>query len=1759
MLFWRIKKSVLFMRHLLVLLLTGYVFISFSQTTPTVTEFKNEPASFIKDLDLLLNSTKREDCKQVYEAFANLIKTNKIPSEQLEKIVAISNFLLREKMRAHPHFFNYFNTLNALFTSGKNAVHFSSWNDVVYGLLMEQKKGNYKDFMEFMDFSKALFEKNAIYDSRAKIWIASSEDYKLSFENKKPKVTFSATDITCYSSQDTQKILNTSGTLFPLEYVWNGSKGKVDWSRVGLPEVYADITKKYTIRFDQSDIKIDTVTFYYKQLFKTSLQGSYFDKSMTQQGNRSYPRFNSFDKNLDIGDIGPNIKYTGGFGIQGDNIYGAGDDTHPSTITFFSDNGKKVLTARATQFLIKKGEELASSKSEISLYMGNDSIYHPGVRLVYKFDKKELSLYRSRDGISASPFYDSFHKKELQTDAIVWKLNEPNIDLKMLTGAGQNAMELTSDNYFQKGELEKYQTTKDFSPVHRLKRYSEELNSRDFLAENFAKSLDPGYTESTIKNLLFKLMEGGFIFYEPATGVISVTDKTFNFVQAHSGKKDYDIIKIKSFSDKTNAKINIENNEMEIAGVGMITLSDTANVHIFPKDKNITVKKDQDMDFSGKIFAGRIDFEGEGFVFDYDSFRIDMEKLASATINIPSGKKDKKGESEYVAMKSKIEGLTGFLNIDHPKNKSGKQRIEKYPIFTNRKNSYVYYDRKEIRDSAYLRSKFYFEIEPFVFDSLNSFDPYLADLKGQLVSAGIFPNFKEMLRVQEDLSWGFNRMTPEAGFPIYGGKGTYTDSILLSNKGLQGRGHVRHLFIDFNSHDILFTPDSLNAVSDTFLMKKDKTASATFPLVRGKDNFIHWMPYKDSMHVKTRSQPLSMYEEGATLKGDLLFTTKGLTGNGRFEFAEASLESQMFKFSSEQLQSDTMGMEIKSIGGNEVTFKTPNVRGKVDFVKRQGEFKANNEDIPTEFTNNFFKTNINEFFWDMDNRILDFKSPKGSPGAYFTSTHAQKDSLRFMAKRGIFDMTNSIINVEDVSRFFVADAEIIPDSFKATILPGGNIDTLYKAQIIADTSSRYHKIYDATLYVAARNNYTGTGKYDYRYGDMKMIINLSKIGVKEDKLNKKKLTYTTFAEGLIEEADSFKIHPSIDFKGMATFTAKDTGVTFDGFAKMKIGDVQTDWFSFKDKIDPKNFMLHYNKPVTPSGDTLTAGFGYTFTGDDAGLYMRMMTPKKGSDDMEVFATKGILTHDAAKKIYYFGDENKIVKSVPKGNVFQYNEKTKIAVAEGKVDLGLQLNPVSIISSGNITHKVDSNKHILKLLLGLNLPVEKTLMAQFAADVNSFSFDKPNVDLNNAYFESAYAEMFSDKGYKSKLEELRKTGSFPVNKELGNIVFSHLTLVFDPNFQIYRSVGPIGIAYIGEVPIMKMINGTVEFGQRKFNDFFNIYIESSFSDWYFISYQNNTLQMISSKEDFNKLLAAIPVAKRQIPITKDKKFFFLYTIGTAGSKEAYLYRMKMIADAKFDMSSDDKDEQYYMNQELYEIKKQLLRDEQTIPQDQLIIQDQMIFGKPEDGTDEPPLDRESPDQLTPEDAAPVEQPKKKGKKGAPQTESNEPPLQQEEREPTMIFELPSEPVKQEEIKEEPPVEQVIPEEAAPKKKEKKTKATSTPENNEPPVQQESPVIEPVQQEMKEEPKQTIQEEVPVEKPATNETASKKKEKKPKATSTPENNEPPLQQDTPVVEPEKQEPPKEEVKEEPPMQQEELPVSNPDEPVLEEGGKKKKKKE
>lgn len=1511
------------MKHLLSLLL---VMLSVTMASGQVlSSLPENPDDFMKEFVSYMKSTKRDDNKESVEKFADQVKNGQISPDQLSQIITTSNIMLGSKLRANPHFDDYLGAIDAFVASGLTADRFKTWSIVMDSVIITEKTGRSKDFGKFIDFSVGLFSKNAMFDSKLKSWIMSGKDWQLTYSNQQPVLVMPEGDLTGISPKDTTAILATTGKYYPLLVHYNGDKGKVTWEKVGFDPntVYAEF-KSFVLPLDEADFAIDTVTFYHKDYFNFPLEGSLLNKLTTQRSD-NYPKFTSFRSDLAIDDLGPNIKFIGGFSLAGSQIIGTGNEYGKAHLDIFQDNGKKAMTMLSNSIIIKKGDELFGQNAEITIFLGQDSIYHPGLSAKYRMDKKELSLYTGSDGISASAFYDSYHNMEIRAEAIIWNINETTMTIKMMSGAGLNPVTVSSEGYFRKGELEKYATALDFNPISVIKMYAESTRSREFYAESLAKKMNPNYTENTIRRILYKMVEEGFIYYNEASGVVTVKDKVFNYVFANADLRDYDIIIFESYATKENGKLDLESNIISLSGVKQITLSDSQDVRLFPGDIDIELHKDQDIKFSNVVIAGIIDFVGTGFYFDYDSFRIDLTDLAAATINVPTGEKDEDGDDIYAPLKSKIEGLTGYLDIDVPNNKSGKEDNPSYPIFTNREKSYVYYD--QILDSTYIRDKFFFELDPFTFDSLITFDPYLSDLKGRLLSADIFPTFEEQLKIQEDLSLGFQRVTPEKGYDVYKGKGHYNDSIMLSNDGLRGKGHIDYLFTNFASNDILFTPDSLNAVADTFHMDSSNYNGYSYPLVDGTDNDIHWLPYTDSMFINMRSTPFAMYGDGSSLKGNLLLTAEGLKGDGSFEFNEAALVSTEFSFEKSALESDTMAMQIKSLDEDKVTFNTPNVSGRVDFGNRIGSFKSNELDIATEFSNNLYKTEINEFFWDMDANILDFKAPAGSEGSYFISTRGDQDSLKFLGTRAYFNMTTSIIDVTGVPYILVADAKIVPDSNKVVIQPGGLLDTLYNAVVYADTAHEAYKLYDAEIIIESKRTYKGNGTFDYVYEKAPaQPIRFNEIIIVEEEKRKGNL-YKTTATTTVAAEDSFMLNDGYAFTGTLNLQAEERYLEFDGAAKLlktsgKLDDSHR--FLFKDRINPDTAVLHYTT-VDEQGDTMAMGLYYDMY-DTTGYYVALMSPMRDIENIATLPIKGITKYNSKTQTYYFGNEDRLLNGAPDGNTLSYNTADNTMHLEGPLNLNVNFDPIEHSAVGSVNYWVDSSKFVFKTMLGLNLPIDKTLIEQMVLDINSFSFDKPSADYTNNDFKAALGNLIGGKKAEKTIEELNTTGIFTRPKELKeNIVFSDVELLYDPYYQIYRSVGPFTLSFVGETGVHKKLTGYVELGMRKNNDFFNIYIESSFDDYYYISYKNNTLQMVSSKEEFNKLLAAIEADKRKIKMDGDE--FFFYTISTYSNMQSFLQRMKLIESGErieIEVQTEEDD----LEMELEMLRQELLDAEES---------------------------------------------------------------------------------------------------------------------------------------------------------------------------------------------------------------------------------------
>lgn len=1489
-------------RNYIALLLLLIVYVS--TKAQTIKEFDKDPQKFVDQMNDYLNLTKREDCKTAGEKLIALHKSGKLSGESMNTVIATANLLAKRNLTANPYYLEFCNTLDILFNSKKDAAYIKNWNSILDQVITNQRIGDNKKYLEYLKFTNGLVKENALFSSEFKTWYFDSPNYTMTYENGDVVIKIPATTIIGYVPGDSSFVYNTSGTFYFNERNWEGNSGKVNWARADMDpnNIYATFNK-YKIDMSKQEFFVDTVNFVFAIFFTKPIQGTYQDKLITNSNsdNATYPRFNSFDAHVKINNLAENVSYEGAFNLYGFKIYGAGKNNERATLTFYLADGKtKALVAKGKDITIRKPVELNFREAEIFLYFGKDSIYHPSVNINYKIAKKELRISRGDDGLSAAKFYDSYHKTELEADALTWILDKDEIKMMMEEGAGQKLSTIQSQNYYSDQMMRKIQGTNEYNPLSKLRIYKEKNGTDSMDALTFAKIMDPNLTVEQVLPLIYFLAQEGFIFYEKDTKLVKIYPKVNDYVLSKSNKSDFDIIRFNAIAKNVTTPIgviNLKNYNIDFNGVRTIPIADSSMVQFFPANDSLKLGKNRDMEFSGMVLAARLDLHGNGHRFNYEGFKTEMPRLDSMILNIPrgDGAYDEFNELITVPMNSKIEKLEGILDIDHPKNRSGRSPLRQFPIFSSLKNSYVYYDQQRILNAVYPRKSFYFMNDPFKMDSLKLFDENAMAFAGTMYSSDIFEPFKETLIKMPDFSLGFNSKAPLVGFAAYKKKGMYKGTVKLDLDGFRGVGQVDYLSAKLVCSDIIFYPDSMNTIADQFSIAKNSTGVST-PVTNSTHNKIQWRPYQDEMSIGRGDSAFKMYDEKTTFDGSLLLGAKGLFGDGKLEWDEATLSSKKIKFQADDLEADTANLQIKSQFGDRVTFNTPNVHAKVDFKTRIGKFVSNVKDIPTDFAYNQYKTYINEFDWDMDKKILDFRSPKESQGAYFISTKPEQDGLKFLAKRGLYNLQTSILDLYQVPEIIVADSRVIPDSNRVTIEPEAKMRTLTNAKIIGDTIKGYQKIEKVTVDITGLKALSGKGTYTYKMKNgTEEKVNIGEIKVNPITIGEGKTAtteYRVFAKGAIEENEKFSIYPGIYYKGGIEFYTKDKDVTMNGFAKIvyKNPKAKTDWFSVNQMVDATKVNLQYTTPKSPEGNSILAGIALN-TRDSSGMYTLLMGSKFSKSDDNVFEAKGVLIQNETTGEFIYGDSARVLGDAIEGNIMKYNDNTGAVTCDGRLGLGIDFGAIENASAGTITTNInEDNKYRFDMTLALNLEFSKDMNEKIALLLET-DFENGDLDVSTDKFNKQMTELIEDKKDEVKyFEELNKTGNSIKPKSLNyNLILSDVKFVFDPTDMTYKSVGPIGVVSYGEKSLEKKLDGYIEMGANRSSGYFTIYFKSSIGDWMFITYKSNNVTFLTSYDEVNALITAVEPEKRKI--TRDNGKFYVFALGSQTKMKAFVEKMK----------------------------------------------------------------------------------------------------------------------------------------------------------------------------------------------------------------------------------------------------------------------------
>ena len=1421
--------------------------------------FSSDPAEFFKELKGYMELTNKKETEKVMDKFELLwLKEPKFTLEQQKTIISTANNMLKKRMKPYPDFSNYVEALMAFINSGRDLQVFINWHNSLDKMLA----GTSKRYSDYIENVAGLFGSNILYESGSTKWVASTGDYLFEFDTV-PRISFPVMDLTCYAKGDSSTISGIRGYFYPLTKSFTGRGGKLFWTRAGVnpASVYAELVTT-NIDLTSSEWGSDTAIFYNKQFFKEPLKGRVIDKILANvtPDNASYPRFISYDLKLGIREIVKDADYLGGFAQHGNKMIGAGTKEQKATLTF-KRNNKPFLIVSSRSFVVRP-ERISSDNASFVCYFEKDSIFHPSLEMKYVSAERTLSLIRSNNSGITMPFFNSFHQMDMYVDAIYWKIDDPLMELKMISGQGESKMLLESNNLYTDERFQKMQGMADVSPLFTLKQYAEK-NSRNIYSVDFAKYLR--VSEQQARSLLIFLANRGFVAYDFEEDVATINDKLYYYLAARSNKTDYDKIEIESvISAKANAKLNLLNFDMDLQGVGRVLLSDSQQVWVSPANQEMRLEKNRDFEFNGRVHAGRSDFYGKKFKFLYDKFRIDLDNVDSIRLKVVSETElDENGNPKLIPLKSTLQNVTGKIYIDSMENKSSRKPYPPYPIFVSDKEAYVYYDHPSIYNGVYSRDKFYFKMDPFTIDSLDNFSAGGLRFNGNFESGGIFPTIAETAIIRPDYSFGFEKETPAEGYPMYGGKGKYFNHLDLSYAGLIGSGNIEYLSSNSESKNIVFFIDSTNLDNAQWNLKKETIAGVGFPQAEGAGTYINWRPKEDKMYVYKKESNLAVYDKNVTVNGNLILAAKGLGGNGDAYFLESELFSKDYYFKQDAYGADTSDFKLKSDDASVLAIQTKNVKSKIDLVKRFGDFISNGKGSYVSFPLNQYICYIAQFKWFIDKQEVEFgddykdNTKLNIEGSDFVSINPYQDSLRWNAGLARYSLIDYLIKARKVKEILVADASIQPnDSATIVIERNAVMRPLVETKILANTTTKYHTITNATVNVLGRKSYTANGLYAYTdQAKVKHLIQLERIAIDT--------SLQTYANGTIPDTSNFQLSKNILYKGKVNIAAANPLLNFDGFAKVNHKceeKLHTNWFSFRSDIDPKGVNIPIADPKNENYEKLSVAI--SLSSDSTGFYSSFLSPKKRSTDTDILSASGVLSFDEKNNVYKVTSPDKVLSPDAPGNLIQLNDENCVIYGEGKMNLAANFGQFKMMVVGNVTNNTNNDSTVFDLLIGLDFMFNNDAMKNMAELITGNPTLQPTADTRTTWVRGMKEIIGVEKTDKMISEFSLYGAPKRVPQELQQTLFlSDVKLYWDKEAQAYRSKGPIGIGFINKETISRQVKGYFEIQRKRGAEIFNLYLESDNATWWYFNYSRGVMQAISSDVKFNDAINNMKPEKR----------------------------------------------------------------------------------------------------------------------------------------------------------------------------------------------------------------------------------------------------------------------------------------------------------
>ncbi|MDR2907735.1 MAG: hypothetical protein LBU91_07090 [Bacteroidales bacterium] len=1485
----------------------------------TFKTFSGDDATFLEECKQYFLSDRNAEKKQKEKAIELVgqfsVFFNTLSREETVAFLNMCSAALNANMRPFPTFENVLKSAVSFYTSGQYATSFYQY---VRALTMLAENRKMRDFDSFLKSTNRLFETGFIYESMSAKWYVDGE-WLFEFYESKPRFVFLKTNLTCYANRDSTKVHLTQGAFYPLQSLWEGKTGLVDFARAGydLNEMFIQLNE-YVINLKTSRYQADSVNFFNKIYFQKPMFGRMEEKVLpnVKVGQASYPRFVSYESNLKIDNLFPNVDFEGQYMQMGSRVKcGEKEET---ALLKFRQNDEIILTVLAKNFIFGR-QRISTPLAEVRIPLDDGEILHSTCEVRYDDTRRELSVLHPAMNAFKNPIHNSYHELDMYVEAIYWQIDSTQMEFRMLKIPNHEGIGVfESKQFFSAQDIQVLMEQIDYNPLFVLRKMSEEFRTETLLVSSVADYFRQDVTQTKV--MLLRMASMGFLRYDAENETVVLQDKLFHFLQASAKRADYDILRIVSQqTDTANAILDIKTRDLSIFGVEKIDLSTAQNVYVIPDRQSVIVKKNRDFTFKGTVHCGKFDFIASSCYFDYDQFKIAMDTVEILEFSVKHGTPDIYGNYSLKAIETAIEQLAGEILIDSVANKSGKDYYPQYPIFTSNKDSYVRYDKPDIQNGVYTFDKFFYTIYPFKLERLNNFETDKLKFEGHLTSSGMFPDIFKELRVMPDFSLGFETVAPDSAWPVYQGRGKFYDTLYLSNDGLIGSGKLDFLTSTNFSDRFIFMPDSVNAIIQVFDVEA-QSIGAEFPTAAAKLAQLHWRPYRNFFSTTNNVDGFSIFDDEIVFYGELILADTGMIANGRAVFkTNTEMQSEKFVVKNRELISDQVKFGIKSKDGKITAIESKDYSVRVNFDEQKGYLQSNHPDNFVGFPFNQYVCYMNELEWDMKTNLVLLKNSKKSsytdeqlnrmtlrelvaigddlPGSDFVSQHARQDSLRFRSPVAEYNLETTELELQQVRIIYTADIAVQPEQGNILIGKDAVMKSFGNANLLIAVENGWHDIHDAEVTIQGRTKYTASGIYNYQdvIGD-RQPIRFEKISPDRDGIS----TGTT----KIDADSNFAMSPAFNFAGQITLRADDSLLQFSGQAMINHICEEEDnrtWFNFTTFINPKQVEI----PITElskekTGKRVGSGFYLTNQGD---LFPAFLTAIKSTDKI-VMNKSGVLFYDSVRKAYVIQPLEQ--ETNLESEQLIYNTADCSLKAYGTPNFNLDLGRVGLANFGTLYHNYRDASTLFDGVIGLKFFFDEKALEQFSASLEKAEGDGAEQSIDK-FMDYVYAEL-PQRDAERALREIETYGALRrIPSELEQtILLSDVKMQWDNVSRSFVSMGKLGIATVGENQINKYVNGTLQIIKSRRGDAINLYVEISRREWYFFSYSDGLMQVISSDEDFNDAILMLKASKRKQKKGGEGSGSYEFDLSSMRKKTDFVFKTNAIRNAMNEEEESEED-------------------------------------------------------------------------------------------------------------------------------------------------------------------------------------------------------------------------------------------------------------